>query len=485
MFFGYLSKNKISPQSISVIYKNETLSYSELKNRINGYAAYYKSTGIKPGDNAAVLSENSLEFIITIFSLWQIGAVPVLLNTRLLPKEIFELTDFTGCNNLISNLPLGNKTDVKIKIVRFPQGKFSLGVEDFHEREIKLEETAVIIFTSGSTGKPKGVMISFKNLIESASAGDAVFKHTAGERWLAALPFYHVGGFSIITRTILYGAALIIPESLNIKDIAAELNKNRPTLTSFVSTQLKRLIELGIKPNAEFKHVLLGGGFLDADLVDEAIGKGWNVSKSYGATETCSLVTALTREEFREKKESAGKALYSNQILIVDDLHEPIGVNSTGEVAVKGRSVAGGYINNPAETARKFNGDVYYTGDFGRLDEHGYLFIEARRNDLIITGGENVNPYEVEVEILKHPLIKDAAVFGLQDEEWGHIVAAGVVPFGDKEISLADLKAFLRDKLPGYKIPKKLFILNELPKTELGKVQKGKLKSLILNKQAD
>ena len=436
MLFGYLSNKKIFPDATAVISEEESLSYSVFRDRIDSFTIYYKNTGINFNDKVAILSGNNLKFVISIFSLWQIGAVPVLLNTRLLNAEIFELINFTGCKYLITNLAFEKDAASRIKIIKFPEAEYSSVKVNNGRRKINFEDTAVVIFTSGSTGKPKGVMLSFNNLIESALTGDQVFKHNEGDRWLASLPFYHVGGFSVITRTFLFGSTLILPGSLNIDDIISAIEKYKPALTSFVSTQLKRLLEVGIKRIPELRHILLGGGFLEAGLVEESFKKGWNVSKSYGSTETSSFVTALTKEDFINKRESAGKALYPNQILIVDDLRNPLDSNMIGEVAVKGKSVTKGYINNSEETKRKFSGDIYYTGDYGYLDKEGYLFIEARRNDLIITGGENVNPYEVEIEILKHPSIKEAAVFGLKDEEWGHVVAAGIVLAETKNILL-------------------------------------------------
>ena len=343
-----------------------------------------------------------------------------------------------------------------------------------------MDSTAVIIFTSGSTGKPKGVQLTFNNLIQSALTGNQLFNYKKNDRWLASLPFYHVGGFSIITRAIFNGNTLLLPENLNIESVQNVIQKKHPTLTSFVSTQLKRLLENDIKPNPELRHILLGGGFLDTDLVTSAINKGWNVSKSYGSTETASFVTALTATEFVIKKESAGKALTPNEILIVDENRNLLEPKTLGEVAVKGKSVAKGYINNRDETGQKFKGDTYYTGDYGYLDDDGYLFIEARRNDLIVSGGENINPYEVETELLRHPYILEASVLGLEDKEWGFITAAAVVTRENKIIQLEELKLFLKDKLAGFKIPKKLFIVEKFPKTEMGKIQKEKLKEIIM-----
>lgn len=476
---GCLSKSKIDPASTAIVYGDISLTYSDFKKYISAYSEYFNKHGIKKGDSIAILSENNLIFVISIFSIWQLDAIPVLLNTRLVENEINELIKFSNCNILLTDTSFKN-LNFSANVFYFPKLDEINEEVHFDEKEFNLEDTAVIIFTSGSTGKPKGVQLTFNNLIQSALTGNQLFNYKKNDRWLASLPFYHVGGFSIITRAIFNGNTLLLPENLNIESIQNVIQKKHPTLTSFVSTQLKRLLENDIKPNPELRHILLGGGFLGADLVTNAINKGWNVSKSYGSTETASFVTALTATEFVNKKESAGKALTPNEILIVDENRNLLEPKTLGEVAVKGKSVAKGYINNRDETGQKFKDDIYYTGDFGFLDKDGYLFIESRRNDLIVSGGENINPYEVESELLKHPLIIEASVFGLEDKEWGFIAAAAVVTKENKIIQLEELKLFLEDKLARFKIPKKIFIVKKFPKTEMGKIQKEKLKEIIM-----
>ena len=483
---GLFAGEKFNHHSIALIHKNSSITYLAFEEKIFSTIQTLSDIGIKRRNKVAILSENSPEFVMLIFSLWRLGAIPIPLNLKLLPKEIEELITFAHCDFLLtddSSFELINSK--KIPKHRIPNGNEKAASKTFPEIDFTIEDTAAIIFTSGSTGKPKGVMLSFNNLFQSALTGDQIFKHADGDRWLASLPFYHVGGFSIITRAFFFGAALILPNSLSAEQLKEEIENQKPTLTSFVSTQLKRLIELGVKPNKELRHILLGGGFLDAELVEKAISSGWKISKSYGSTETSSFAAALTYEEFNKKRQSAGKALTPNKILIVDEKKNPLPPNHSGEIAVKGESVAKGYLHNIEETNKKFKGKIYYSGDFGYLDDEGYLFVEARRNDLIISGGENINPIEVENEIIKHPKVLEVSVLGIEDNEWGYIVTAAVVLKNKNEFTLDELKEFLKDKLPGYKHPKKIFILDNLPKTEMGKVQKEKIREIINSNKID
>ncbi|MDR3625662.1 MAG: o-succinylbenzoate--CoA ligase [Ignavibacteriaceae bacterium] len=480
---GDLNTHAVRQNKAAIITPDTVLTYKQLDERICTTLQSLQSLGIKSHDKVAILSENSLEYVVLVLSLWKLGAVPVPLNIRLLPSEIEDITLFAGCRFLLKEKSAGEiKSIPNVNVKEFPfeeeTGKSLTAADALNDLpdKFKMSSPALIIFTSGSTGKPKGVVFTFSNLFYSAFNGNKLFNHHKKDRWLASLPFYHIGGFSIISRNFFYGTTLIIPQSLKTEHIVYAIDNLKPSLASLVTTQLQRLIEAGCKPNPELRHILLGGGFIEASLVSKAINSGWNISKSYGTSETSSYVTALTAEEFNNKPGSAGKVIPPNQILIVDEDKNILPDNKTGEIAVKAQSVASGYLNNEAETKKKFSGDIYYTGDYGHLDEDGFLFVEVRREDLIVSGGENIIPLEVETEILKYPGIKEVCVFGLKDNEWGHIVAAAIV--SDIGITVEMLREFLSDKLPSFKHPRKIIFLDELPKTELGKIQKGKVREL-------
>lgn len=482
---GLLSQSNQTPylpdyDSIAIITPDTALSYKQLNNKISFSVEALVNLGINRGDKAAILGENSAEYVILILALWKLGAIPVPLNIRLLKNEIKELILFAECKLLLTG-----KTDKDIdnipgvKLARFPIDepdtiKQSENIQSGQPDKLIMSNTAVTIFTSGSTGKPKGVVLTFNNLLQSVHNGNKLFNHKPGDRWLASLPFYHIGGFSVIARNFIYGSTLIVPSSLKTEDLVSALNNLNPTLTSLVSTQLQRIMEAGCKPNLELRHVLLGGGFIETSLVNEALKRGWNVTKSYGSTETASFVTVLTAEEFKLKPQSAGKAILPNEIFIVDENKNILPCNKSGEIAIRAESVADGYLNNEEETKRKFSGRTFYSGDYGLLDEDGYLFIEARREDLIISGGENINPFEIEAEIMKYRGVNEVCVFGIKDKEWGDIIAAAIV--SETDISIEHLREFLKDKLPPFKHPKRIFKLDELPKTELGKIMRGEIK---------
>ena len=342
---------------------------------------------------------------------------------------------------------------------------------DSRKYEIKdypsLNDEAVVIFTSGSTGKPKGVVHTFSSLINSIENGNEVLKQSENDRWLASLPFYHIGGFQILCRSLYYGCSIIIPESLQTNHLADAIVNNKPTYLSFVSTQLERLIHQKVKSYESLKVSLLGGGFIDDELMFEADKLGWKPIRVYGSSETASMVTAISANKIKTKPQSAGKSLKNVEVKISGD----------SEILIRSNSLFKNYLADGNATSAALINEFYHTGDIGFVDDEGYLFIEARRNDLIVTGGENVNPVEVEKILTELSSIKDACVFPKQSKTWGQIVAAAIV-LTDSSIDERAIKDILKQKLAGYKIPKKLFFVDELPRTSLGKLDRSRIKKM-------
>ena len=279
----------------------------------------------------------------------------------------------------------------------------------------------------------------------------------------------------MITRSLLYGIPLIIPDSLSLKDIISAMNKFRPTLISFVAAQLKMIVDEEIIPNPELKNCLIGGGFYDQEVISKAYELGWPINIVYGSTETASFVTALLKDEILIKPNSAGRVVPTNKIYIKDEFGNEQRPFEIGEIVVQSNALMTGYTQRN-ETEKVLKDGFYFTGDLGFLDDDSYLYIDSRRNFMITTGGENVNPSEVEKEILNHPLVLEVAVFPLKDKKWGEIVAASIVLKDNlTKLTYDDLKNFLRGRISDFKITKKIFIEDQLPKTELGKVEKAKL----------
>ncbi|MGC8596196.1 MAG: o-succinylbenzoate--CoA ligase [Candidatus Kryptoniota bacterium] len=469
-----------SYENFRVFYDGQIISGGNLMERVAATAGSLASSGLHRNDIAGILSDNSLEFVIAVLALWQIGAVPMPISTRLTDNEISKVLSSVSCSVLLTDSQNGSRSILnKIRSFTFADLTYEKAKRVMEMSDRSYDETALVILTSGSTATPKGVRLTFKNLVYSALASDQFFNHKKDDKWLASLPFYHIGGFSVITRSLLFGTELIIPSDLSQDAILYSIGEYHPSFASFVPTQLKRILEKGGTSHQSLRKILLGGGFIDSNLVRSAIEAGWPVAKSYGSSETASFITVLPPENFNNKPESAGKPLEGNKIFIVDEKEKLLAANEPGEIAVESPAVAGGYINDELLTLSRFRKGIYYTGDYGYMDGDGYLYVLARKDEFIISGGEKINPREVEIAILNHPQVEDAAVLALNDSEWGQIVAAVVVPRGQAEITISDLRRFLKNRLASYKHPKKLFTVSSIPRTPLGKVKLGELQEIV------
>jgi O-succinylbenzoic acid--CoA ligase len=395
------------------------------------------------------------------------------LNTRLLERDLNEQITFLTSKSTIKSKEFEN-LNTRSKSILIPFENLS-GAEQSKTSKFTNDKTALMLFTSGTSGKPKAVMLSFENLIESASIGNKVLNQTNNDRWMASLPFYHIGGFSIITRAVMFGTSIAIPRSLSASDLAESIKGYHPSLISLVSNQLKNFVDINLIPPQELRMVVVGGGFFDPALILEAIDKGWKVAKVYGSTETSSFVSIMKTEEVKRKPGASGKAILPNQIFIFSDNRE-LSSGKSGEIIVKSPAVMKGYFKD--ETATQPKNDLYRTGDIGYLDEEGFLFVEARRNDLIISGGENIIPYEVESAILTHTGIKETCVVGVEDYTWGQIVCAAIVLKENVYFTGGTIENYLEGKLAHYKIPERIIFIDELPKSRLGKVIREDVKKL-------
>jgi O-succinylbenzoic acid--CoA ligase len=471
--------NNVQYQEGSPFLLHDTVTtFGEFTDKVNQQSLYLYNSGIRQNDIVPVILHNSPFYLESVFALWKIGAVPALLNTRLTNPEIKKLIDFIEPAHIISDE--NNFTGINVITGSGPgtiTGKLP-------HAKAEADKTAIIIFTSGSTGTPKGVEITFGNLIASAENANAFmieeFKprtHHYPKSWLASLPFYHIGGFSVVIRALLSGSAVIFPYSHSAEDICFSINNHKPAYISLVSTQLKRLLELECYLLKEVSAILLGGGFIDEELINKAVNSGINIAKGYGSSETSSFVCALNCNN-NLKPASSGKPVCDNEIVITDNNGNTLPSMQEGEILIKGRTVAKGYYKNYSLSEEKFKDGYFHSGDIGYTDEEGYLFVAARRTDLIISGGENINPREVEQALLKHPDINEAVVIGIEDKLWGHTPAAVLVTNNNKKITQPELKQFLKNKIAGFKIPSLVKIVECLPRTSLGKIRREKLKEL-------
>lgn len=313
---------------------------------------------------------------------------------------------------------------------------------------------ACVLYTSGTAGEPKGVRLTLTNHLASALGCQQMLGATEADRWLLALSPHHVGGLAVFLRAVVCNQQLITLSRFEEPAVLEAIEAERPTLMSLVPTMLARLLDAGgLEPLRRLRAILVGGGPAPADVVQCWTGLGLNVCPTYGLTETCSQVTVVPPGRAVDLGGTAGLVGPHASISVV-----------AGEIVVSGPCVSPGYVN-PALTPAP-DGRSFPTGDLGRLED-GVLTVLGRRDDTILTGGENVRPEEVEAVLLQHPRVGDAAVAARPDPLWGEVVAAWIVADG---VTGSELEGWCRERLPTFKVPRRWSFLERLPRSEGGKV---------------
>ncbi|HET7187440.1 MAG TPA: o-succinylbenzoate--CoA ligase, partial [Gemmatimonadaceae bacterium] len=340
------------------------------------------------------------------------------------------------------------------------------------------DDVLAVIYTSGTTGRPKGAMLTVGNFWWSAVGSALNLGTHADDRWLACLPLFHVGGLSIILRSAIYGITAVVHDEFDAERVNAAIDDDAVTIVSVVAVMLQRMLDArGNRPYPpSLRCVLLGGGPAPRSLLDRCAALDVPVVQTYGLTETCSQLATLAPEDALLRPGSAGKALYPNELRIASAADD-----GAGEILARGPVVMAGYVNQPDATRAVIVDGWLHTGDVGRIDADGYLYVLDRRDDLIVTGGENVYPAEVEAALLSHHSIVEACVIGIADETWGQRVVA-VVRVADPAagIDVAELTSYCRERIAGYKVPREIrVVLEPLPRTASGKLRRSALRELI------
>lgn len=331
--------------------------------------------------------------------------------------------------------------------------------------------------TSGTSGPSKIVPVKRRQFLWGAEGSARNFKPESGELWLLSLPLHHVGGVSIILRSLLYGSGVYLLTKFKPEVIRDLLMKDkRIRFCSLVPTMLRRVLsDPEFRPHDKFVIALLGGGPISIGLVQQAINRGMTVATSFGMTETAAQVAAHVYRSVKIPHSlSAGRIFLPNKAELRDEKNNRLGADQEGILWIKGPQVFDGYLNKDLN-AQYFDSEGWYcTGDHARINENREIEILMRRTDRIVTGGENVNPIEIEQVLLEHPDIAESAVFGLPDDEWGQRVVAIVVRNTNNEF-IPDLSEYLSSRLKGYQIPKEIIFVSDLPYTRSGKLDRSRL----------
>nr|WP_238530553.1 o-succinylbenzoate--CoA ligase [Oscillochloris trichoides] len=331
------------------------------------------------------------------------------------------------------------------------------------------------MYTSGTTGSPKGAMLSCGNHWWNATASALNLGLHADDCWLAALPLFHVGGLAIILRGAIYGIPVVLHERFDAHAVNAAIETERVTIISVVATTLQRMLDArGATPYPQhFRCALLGGGPAPRPLLELCAELGVPVAQTYGMTESASQAATLAPGDALRKLGSAGQALLPVGLRI-GTVEREAAPGEVGEILLAGPTITSGYVGQPTASAAALRGGWLHTGDLGYRDAEGYLYVVERRSDLIISGGENIYPAEVEAALLAHPAVVEAGVVGMPDAQWGQRPVAVVVL--RQPVASAELLAFVRERLASYKLPRDIVVRESLPRTASGKLQRARLR---------
>jgi O-succinylbenzoic acid--CoA ligase len=474
---------------IAVECGDERVTYTELDRQVGRWASSVRALDVAPGEPVAVLAGNGLPIAILAHAVPRARALFMPLNARLSASEMaFQLVDSRARFVLATREYASLARDAAAEAEVAGAGVAVVDMDDEGwaaeagepmpgPPSIPPDTAHSVIYTSGTTGRPKGAVLTHGNFHWSAVASAANLGVEAGDRWLACMPLFHVGGLSILLRSAIYGTTAVIHERFDEARVARALREDGISLLSVVATMLTRIFEVDDEGYpASLRSVLLGGGPAPRPLLEAAARRGVPVLQTYGLTETASQVATLAPEDALRKLGSAGLPLLTSTVRIEVD-GGPAEPGEVGEIVVAGPTVCAGYLHRADATAEAIRDGWLHTGDLGYLDGEGYLYVADRRDDLIVTGGENVYPAEVESALLGLEGVRDCAVVGVPDERWGALVTAVVTGDADPD-ALAEP---LRRVLAGYKVPRRFERWDEeLPRTASGKLQRHLVRARLI-----
>ena len=501
-----LLKNANSnPEKLAVVDMGTSTSctYDELNARVNRLAHALTDAGVSKGDRVAIVQHNCLEYIEAFFSIFKIGAVLTTFDYRVAPRELLYLLNDSKANTLIigeNYLNLISPIRSEISTVRnfICIGQGAENMQSYNElvstypttepvANIDENDLSTLYYTSGTTGLPKGVMMTHKNLTVAMMNMLKALPVTSEDITLHTSPFSHIAPIWPLLDHCYVGGANVIVRGFEPKVVLEAISEHRVTTWNTVPTVILRLIEypeLDRYDLSSLRWIGYGASPMPIEVLKKAILKLGNIfTQVYGATETY-IVTVLPKEDHvldgpenkLRRLRSCGKSLDGLEVRIVNKQDKDTEPGETGEIIVKGDSVTPGYWELPGETAKAIKQGWYYTGDLATIDEEGYIYIVDRKKEIIISGGENVSPREVEEVIYKHPSVFEVAVIGIPDEKWVEAVKAVVVLKEGKTATEEEIIAFCKQNLARFKAPKSVDFTDSLPKTASGKISRKEIK---------
>lgn len=476
------------------------LTYRDVELRTNRLASGLRRSGVRRGDRVALLLANSVELVDLLVASAKLGAVVVPINTRLTATEVGYVLADAGVDVFVfhDHLATVGRGALSTPEVRVRSAVVVGGAPQAHERsfedlldagdpapfdgDVNGADIAVVMYTSGTTGRPKGAMLTHDNMLWNAVNVLGIEGGlTSRDITVTVAPMFHIGGLGVHTLPLLYvGGTNVVLPGFDPTETLRAMVEHRATVQFMVPAMWSALAQVPDFDSYDLSalRLALGGGSpCPLTMIEFLRQRGVPFVEAFGMTETAPLVTVLDSDHVTEKAGSIGRVGTHVEARIVDEVDRDVPVDTVGELVVRGANVFVGYWMNPSATAEAFRGGWFHTGDLGRMDAEGFITLVDRKKDMIISGGENVYPIEVEQVLLANPAVRDAAVVGAPDDRWGERVVAVVVH--DPAVPApteAELIAWCRERLAHFKCPSEVHAVAELPRNATGKLVKGELR---------
>ncbi|MCF8079158.1 MAG: acyl--CoA ligase [Desulfobacterales bacterium] len=500
--FAYIFEKKayLHPDDTAVVewHRPYTYTYRDLHKRANRLANALLKSGIKKGDRICCITANTVEYIDLFTAAARIGAMLCPINYRLSVSEVIKIISDAGPRILICDAEFietaqaigGEKTSIE-KIVCYgtPETVSFQGLDDFLEDSPESapeisgdsEDVLLLLYTAGSTGKPKGVPLKQTNLFFNAMNWIIDLGITRADYTLTVIPLFHIGGHMLWTLPhLVVGAKVLLQRRPSPGETLEILAKQDITNTYFIPAMGKMILSHPGFKNSSFSTVRFigAGGEAVPEAITNAFGKlNIPILNSYGLTETADGTIGIRPYEAKRVASNCiGKPLTFTEAKIVDENGRDVDCEEEGELLHRGPSVVDGYFKSPEETKKAFRDGWLYTGDRAKKDENGFFYFLGRRDDMIVSGGENIYPTEVEEKILGYEKVSDAAVLGVPDEQWGETIKAIVAVKDPDNWSEDDFLSYLKTKMSRFKVPRIIEVVDELPKIGSGKLDRALIK---------
>ncbi|WP_341996534.1 o-succinylbenzoate--CoA ligase [Microbacterium sp. LWH7-1.2] len=498
----WLVKRRLkSPEKTAIISAGHALTYREFADSADGVASLLAEQGIVKGDRVAVLGNNSAEFLVLMFGVLRIGAVLVPVNVRLAAPEISHVLRDSGARMLLHDaeftttvgaleasavehvMELGQGT-----LDRPGLGRLIVPVAGGADAAAGGDDPAVILYTSGTTGKPKGAVLSHANLTWNSLNCVVDYDIVTSDVTLLISPLFHAAALGMgALPAILKGATLVVERAFDAGRVLNLIESLSVTMVSGVPTTFQLLAEHPRWADTNLtslRTITCGGSAVPSRVLDAFEERGLSFSQGYGLTETAPGATSLAPTMTHVKQGSVGLPHFFADVRVVDDAGGLVPIGALGEIQIAGPNVFLGYHNLAEASAAAFTTDGWFrSGDIGYFDEDGYLFIADRLKDLIISGGENIYPAEIEDLLYSMDGVTGAAVVGAGDDRWGEVPVAVLTVREGTAVTLDDVRAHLQGHLARYKLPKAVMVVEELPRTASGKVRKAELRARVAEEE--